>query len=675
MKVLKFPLTRITVCFVLGLSAAFYFQFKPETLLILGAVLVTILGLFYLLKNRLKSSFLFGSVASLAFFVFGMVSHAIHTEDLYPNHYSHFTKDRTQIFRLQIREHLKNSALNSRFVASVLQVGSIETEGKILLNLSNDSVAKKVRIGEEIFVVAKFSPHRNPGNPNQFDYGKYLDNKSINGQLYCASEDVIATGIIEKDLYYYADAFRSKIINNLKNSGFEKESLAVLSALILGQQQEISKEILQDYQFAGAVHILSVSGLHVGCLMLFIGFLLKPLPNSRYYNWFRLISVIAFLWIFALIAGFSASVVRSVVMFSFVAVGQFANRKTNLIHTLLVSMLLILVFRPSFLVDVGFQLSYSALFFIAWLQPRFSEIWQPENKILSYFFDILTVSFAAQIGTLPLSLYYFHQFPGLFFVTNLVILPFVSIIMGYGLLLMILAYFDVIWKPSLDILETAIIWLNKIIHKIASWDSFLFREIPFNALMMLTCFLMIFALGIWLEKHSYKKMIAGFTCILLFEIACLWTVFQSRSLEETIVFSDRKNLIIAENSHSSLTLFSRDSISKNSLQFAIQPYSIAQLATVDHSEKIKNVLFSAEKRIMVIDSNAVYPENIRPEIIIVSQSPKLNLERLLLQTNPEVVIADASNYKNYVRDLEAVCRNKKIPFHSIYEKGFYRIEK
>ena len=175
--------------------------------------------------------------------------------------------------------------------------------------------------------------------------------------------------------------------------------------------------------------------------MLFVTFILKPLPNTKRGSFIKLLIILASLSIFGIIAGLAPSVVRSVTMFSFVAIGNHLRRSVNIYHTLLVSILIILLFEPSFLFDVGFQLSYIALFFIIWLQPLLASIWLPKNKITKYIWDILTVSFAAQIGTLPLSIYYFHQFPGLFFVTNLVIIPLLSIIMVLGVLVMVLAAF------------------------------------------------------------------------------------------------------------------------------------------------------------------------------------------------------------------------------------------
>ena len=138
--------------------------------------------------------------------------------------------------------------------------------------------------------------------------------------------------------------------------------------------------------------------------------MLQPLPKNNFGSYIKLSIILLSLWGFAFLAGLSPSVIRSVTMFSFVAIGMCLKRKTNVFHTLLASLFFILLFEPSFLFDVGFQLSYVALFFILWLQPLLASVWIPKNKIQSYFWDIITVSFAAQIGAMPLSIYYFHQF-------------------------------------------------------------------------------------------------------------------------------------------------------------------------------------------------------------------------------------------------------------------------
>ena len=326
---------------------------------------------------------------------------------------------------------------------------------------------------------------------------------------------------IDRNIWYYSDRIRNKIVTNLQKSKFKEEELQVVNALILGQQQNISKEILKDYQYAGAIHILSVSGLHVGFILLFIMLLLKPLPKNKLGNSIRLLIIIISLWGFAILAGLSPSVVRSVTMFSFIAVGMYLKKSTNIFHTLLVSMFLILFFQPSFLFDVGFQLSYLSLFFILWLQPLIANLWMPKNKIINYFWEILTVSFAAQIGAFPLSIYYFHQFPGLFFFTNLIVIPILILIMGLGVLVMIMAAFNYIPMITLKSLEFSIIILNKIINWVGSFEQFVIKDIPINWQTLFCIYLLIISVPILFKKPTYPKIIVAFFSLLLFQSALL----------------------------------------------------------------------------------------------------------------------------------------------------------
>ena len=220
--------------------------------------------------------------------------------------------------------------------------------------------------------------------------------------------------------------------------------------------------------------------MFINCfIMIFINFILKPIPNTKKGSFIKLISILISLATFAIISGLSPSVLRSVVMFSFLAIGNHLRRSGSIYHTLLVSILLILLFEPYFLFDVGFQLSYLAVFFIVWLQPVLKQIWTPKRKISKTIWNALTVSFAAQIGTLPLCLYYFHQFPGLFFVTNIVIIPLLSFIMIAGIIVMILTIFIVPPILLIEIFEKSIYLLNQTIHIVASFDltdKYFFRK-------------------------------------------------------------------------------------------------------------------------------------------------------------------------------------------------------
>jgi competence protein ComEC len=361
-------------------------------------------------------------------------------------------------------------------------------------------------------------------------------------------------------------------------------------------------------------------------------------------------------------------------MFSFVAIGTHLRKSVNIYHTLFVSILLILLFQPSFLFDVGFQLSYTAVFFIVWLQPILSNIWKPQNAFLKYIWGILTVSFAAQIGTFPLSIYYFHQFPGLFFATNLIVIPILSLIMILGVLVMILAAFGYVPFFLAKPLEWSIYYLNKIINTIASFEQFIIKDIPFNSYLLIGFYLLIITTIIWFKRPSFYRLVTVLISVILIQFSYIRNEWTTQNQEELIVFNSKRNTIIAERKADNVKLISSDSIIKNaSKNNVLQPYLVGNFSTLKKTQKIGNTLFFKGKKILIIDSLGIYPKDIRPDILLITQSPKINIDRLLEKVKPKIVVADASNFKYIQEKWKASSAKQKIPFHSTGEKGFYKL--
>jgi len=367
MKVFQFPLARITIGFVTGILVAYYF--KPDVayvfLLLFISIFIFIVAYFVSKPNALNTIY-FGLAVYFLAFTIGASTQIIHTESFQSTNYIHQDSifEKPHLVFVIIREKLRSSNYNDRYIVIANRIDANKRSGKILLNVRKDSLNHTFEIGTHLQIQGSLYQSGPSKNPNQFDYGKYLESKQIYAQIYADGSQIKTGSVIEKDVWYYTARLRTKIIRNLEKSNFNKDELNVAIALILGQQQDISPEIIRDYQFAGAVHILSVSGLHIGFILLFVTFLLKPFPNTRQGSFIKLIIILLSLFSFGLIAGLAPSVLRSVTMFSFVAIGMYLRRSTNIFHTLMVSILLILLFQPSFLFDVGFQLSYVALFFI-----------------------------------------------------------------------------------------------------------------------------------------------------------------------------------------------------------------------------------------------------------------------------------------------------------------------
>lgn len=676
MRIFRFPLTKITFFFIIGLALANYWSIPISTLAFAAlfiAFLVTILET--LTTKAVYKNIVYGISVSFLCVTIGMLTYELHQSENNTNHFINLDGafDSDHNIELTLREQLKTTEKNFRYIADVSTINENSVRGNIMLNIRRDSVPINYSIGQVIKVSAKINRNSPPLNPDQFDYGAYLSRKEIHGQIFAKANHII-TQPPTKTVWYYAFRIRSKIVSNLEKSDLNRRELAVLSALLLGQRQEIDPNIIRDYQFAGAVHILSVSGLHVGLIIMFINAILKFLPPTKSARIFKLCITLAALWMFALIASLSPSVVRAVTMFSFIAIGMSLNRSTNIFHTLIVSLLLILLIQPAFLYDVGFQLSYTALFSILWLQPKISSIWEPKNRLLKYCWDIITVSFAAQIGAFPISLYYFHQFPGLFFITNLVVIPILTLVMVVGIIAMTIAIFSTVPSMVIVVLENLLKAMNFSIHYVATFEKFVISNVPMNGYMLIALYLTIISIVIYTNKPTFRHCSLALLAIILCSVTYFLNNFTARTTEKFIVFHQRNNSIIVNVQNAAVDISASKKLSEWDRK-GIQSYATANYFNLGKNLPFSNYHIFKNRKIVIIDSSGVWDANATPNVVMLIQSPKINLERLIATIALTEIVADGSNYTYLTSQWEATCVKVKIPFHNTREKGFYVLPK
>jgi len=453
--------------------------------------------------------------------------------------------------------------------------------------------------------------------------------------------------------------------------------LAIINALLLGQRQEISKNVMQNYQNAGAVHILAVSGLHVGIILLILTFLLRPLEKLKHGKFIKLFLIVILLWLFAFIAGLSASIIRAVTMFTAVAISLANNQPFSTYKALIISIFVLLIFNPFYLFNVGFQLSYLAVFFIVWTQPLLYKLWKPNYKIIDYCWRLLTVSVAAQIGVLPLSLYYFHQFPGLFFMTNIIIIPFLGMILGIGILVIILSLLKILPNILAEVYNKVISILNSIVEWVATKESFLFQNISFSQISIVIYFIMIISFFKWVEIKKLNYLKISLMAIILFQLNLIVEKQISSTTNEFIVFNKSRQTVLGNRIGQGLQLAHnlKDSIDVKNESF-LKSYLIgSETKLISIKNKVKNIYPLHNKSLLVIDSLGIYnSQNFSSNYILLTQSPNINLDRLIKELNPELIIADASNYKNYISHWKKTCENYNIKFHYTVTDGAF-IEK
>ncbi|MCH3880908.1 ComEC family competence protein [Tenacibaculum sp. K20-16] len=630
--------------------------------------------LILLLFSQLKRKKIF-TFSSWVFFVFIGVLIVYNSDKRNSENYYNIHLEENVTAILTIDKILKPGNYYYKYEAEVSQINEEKTVGKVLLNIPKDCLRKTLNVDDKLFLKPSFTALIPSLNPHQFNYKEYLARQGIYHQVFVNNHQF---KIIDKrsfSLYGLASKVRFEIQKSLKKYNFKDEEYAVINALLLGQRQDISKELINDYSRAGAIHILAVSGLHVGIVLLILNWLFKRLDTSKIGRFSKTILIITLLWMFAFIAGLSASVVRAVTMFTFVAIGQSFKRKRIVEHSLIASMFLLLLIKPLFLFDVGFQLSYLAVFGIIWVQPRLYGLWQPKVVVLDKGWQLFTVSIAAQMGVLPISLYYFHQFPGLFLLSNLVIIPFLGTILIGGIIVIMLSLFEVLPEFVADSYGFVISLMNTFVSWISKQESFLFSEISMSGILMLAWyFVIIFGFLFLIEKRP-KKLVFWLISIVIVQSFVFYGDFQKKKKHEFIVFHKNKKSVLGERVGDTLHVFHNLNATIIKEDKMLTSYKVGEAINLKYETRNPSIFQFKNQHIIVIDSLGIYKVNsLKNPIVILQNSPKINLERLIVTLNPKEIIADGSNYKSYIKSWQVICTNTKTPFYPTGKNGAYIIK-
>jgi competence protein ComEC len=652
---------------IAGICCQFYTDYWNYGIVISACILIFLSLTAYWQRKTLFFVF----ITWITFFLTGMI--LVYENDA-TNHTNYFEKHlkNTSKVILAIDKVLKPGNYHHKYVADVVQLDSKKTTGHVLLNIEKDSTSLLFHTGDLVFLKNKFQDIKSSLNPHQFNYKHYLKKQGINQQVYITHQEILLLDESKVSLLRFIDAFRVKIQKSLRRYHFTDDELAVMNALLLGQRQEISKQLSDNYSKAGAIHILAVSGLHVGIILLILSFVLKPLERVNNGKLIKLVLVILSLWFFAILAGLSASVIRAVTMFSAIALGQFFNKRNAVEHSLIFSMFIILLWKPLFLFDVGFQLSYTAVFGIIWIQPVLYQLWKPNFFIVDKGWQLITVSVAAQLGVLPISLFYFHQFPALFFISNLIIIPFLGVILGLGLVVLVLSYESILPLFLEGFYGDVISILNKVVAFVARQESFLFSEISFSALKMIFSYLLIISGFQLFLKLNTKRCFLFFGSILAFQCVLILEKYTIAQKSEFIVFHKSKNSIIGIRKGSSFELYhSMDSLQISSQKLLIN-YKVGENISSQNYHKLSNLMYYDKQVVLIIDKDGLYDiKELNNPIVLLRQSPKINLQRLVKKLKPAIIIADGSNYKSYIENWKTTCKNLKTPFWTTYNQGAY----
>ncbi len=528
----------------------------------------------------------------------------------------------------------------------------LKEKHKILIYIAKDSLAESLKYGDYIIFKSKINQPESAGNPKAFDYRTFLYRKGITSQAYLSSESWVKTKKNESNLLFSAaHDFREKLISIYKEKGIEGQELAVLQALTLGEKSELNYETQRSYVVSGGMHVLAVSGLHVGIIYIILGLIFKPLDKLKtsktaYGTILKAVLVIIFIWGFAMLSGLSPSVRRAAVMFSFFAAGKALNRPANIYNSMAASAFLLLAVNPFLITEVGFQLSYFAVFSIVFFQKKISNLIIVKQKFLSKLWELTTVSVAAQLGTGPISLFYFHIFPTWFVLTNLFIIFLSSFIVYGAALLLILSEIPYLSDAIAFILKNLVFVMNALVESVEKLPFSAIDNIHFDRIQLMLWYIIIFMFTFWLSFRHLKYLKVALSGLILVSGWSLWLNFTQQSKNELIIYNQNQVSVYQINMGEHNYLLADTSVSKQDIDFSLKNNIIAQrgakLSRITTDTFFLTKLFKKDSVFMQAGSKRIAIISDKNQIAFTSTS-KLNLDYIILKNNPYVSIDELSS--------------------------------
>lgn len=556
----NYPILRLLIPFALGIGVAYWtplYLSLPMILSLMGACWLVAMSLQH--KKTLTTTLFSGIFLQILFTIAGFCLTCIH----FRNENTAFDKEffeNNHCFVAKIIEPPIQKAKSIKVIAKIEQTTEEHAiNRKTVLYFGKNSL-RQPAYGDVVLIHAKLKEIENSQNPYAFDYKKYMQRKGI---FYTAYVPVSGW---EKIGQFKGNHFKEKahhiqqyFSNIFADAGMSGDEYNIITAILLGNDETMEPELKASYASAGVSHILCVSGMHVGIIFMILNFLLQPLDYAKSTRLLKALLLMLFIWVYACITGLSPSVTRAATMFSFVTIGGMLRRNTNIFHSLFASIFILLIINPLLIFEIGFQLSYAAVFGIVIFQQKIIELWEPKHKIVNYFWNLITVSLAAQLATFPLSIYTFGQFPNFFLLANISVISLSFLVVVSGVCLLVLSFIPIVSSWIAWLLTHEIRLMNFLIQSIEKLPGAVTENISISWVQMLLIYLCIIAfyLLFWKKKKMYYWI--GLSSILSIILLFDFDKFQTQNIENQTIYKLSKGVAVSFNYHGKAVIFS-DSI-------------------------------------------------------------------------------------------------------------------
>lgn len=544
-------------------------------------------------------------------------------------------------------------------------------QGKAFLYVYKEEVPMRLQEGDTIMLPAKWQRIKNAGNPFEFDYAGYCARHNIYYQQFLNEDEIQVYGKGNAEDIGWVRQVHNACMGRLSRFVKDKATLGLIQAMLIGDEVNFDSELRQAYSETGIIHVVAISGSHIAFFFVFIAFLLGWIKNRKYY-WLKYVIAIPLVWAYVLIAGAPPSAVRAAVMFTILGLGFALQKNPNSLNQLLATAFILLCAEPMWLFSVGFQLSFIAVLSLILFYRPVYKLLSPVHFIGRALWASVAASIAAEVLVAPLVIYYFHIFPLMFIVANVVAYLFMGVVLVAGMLIVAMPI-PVVASAIGSITTLLVCLFNDIVFSLRRFNPQSFYFLGLQEYELLLVFIVISAIAIFLLKQQKAGLFTGLVALCLLMISFCVNEWETLHQRKLVVYN------IARANHAELVegkyhivLASDSNISQRKKDYVLKPAHTGWHAWREKKNMLPEVLEIDGKSVLILNEMSAYDGEFPIDYLILNFNVKKTAPGYFMETfHPRKIILGPGVSRRKAEEWRDICGKQGIPLHNVLLSGAF----